>query len=237
MAEAAPLLALEHVRAGYGDTVVLDGVDVTVRAGGILAILGRNGVGKTTLLTTIMGHTRLHSGRIMFDGVDIAKVPIYERARRGIGLVPQERRIFPSLTVTENLEVAQQPGRWTMSAVYELFPNLAERRNNLGCHLSGGEQQMLSIGRALMGNPRLLLMDEPSEGLAPVIVEQLVAAMEEVRAQEGISIILVEQHSRLALSFAENAVIVDRGRVVYDGASAVLLDDAALLARLIGVAE
>src|ERR1700676_5116447 len=164
-------LHVENIRAGYGDTVVLEGVTIDLAPGGTLAVLGRNGVGKTTLLATIMGHTTLHGGALEFAGAQLGTLPAYRRSRLGIGFVPQEREIFRSLTVEENLLVAARPGRWTLPRVYDFFPSLAERRSNRGNALSGGEQQMLSIGRALMGNPTLLLMDEPLEGLAPVIVE------------------------------------------------------------------
>ena len=230
-------LRLNQVTAGYGETVVLSGVSLALPAGGTLALLGRNGVGKTTLLATIMGHTTLHGGSIHFAGRDIAAMPIHHRVHAGIGFVPQEREVFGLLTVAENLLVAARPGPWTAEAVYELFPNLAERRGNLGGQLSGGEQQMLAVGRALMGNPSVLLMDEPLEGLAPVIVEVLMRAIAKLRAAQGLAILLVEQHARLALEFAAEAVVLDRGRVVYGGPSQTLLDDPARLAGLIGVAR
>jgi branched-chain amino acid transport system ATP-binding protein len=230
------LLALEHLTAGYAATTVLDDVSLRVAEHGTCAILGRNGVGKTTLLATIMGHTTLHRGSIRLAGQDLTTLPVHRRARAGIGFVPQEREIFPSLTVEENLTVAMRPGAWRVERIYEFFPSLAERRRNRGSQLSGGEQQMLSIGRALMGDPRLLLMDEPLEGLAPVIVEALLAAMRRLRAEAGLTILLVEQHVRRALDFAETAIILDRGRIVYDGASAALRGDPDHLAALIGVA-
>ena len=230
-------LRLDGVSAGYGETVVLDGVSLAMARDTTLALLGRNGVGKSTLLATIMGHTRLHAGAILLDGADITAIETHRRARRGIGYVPQEREIFPSLTVEENLTLAPRPGRWTLARVFDLFPQLGGRRRNLGNQLSGGEQQMLSIGRALMGNPSLLLMDEPLEGLAPVIVDMLMAGFQRLRAEEGLAIVLVEQHARLALGFADRAVILDRGKVVYDGASASLLADSARLSDLIGVAK
>ena len=167
------MLSLSKVRAGYGETVVLEDVDLELPERGALAVLGRNGVGKSTLLATVMGHTSFHSGRVSFNGKAISHLPVYERCKLGIGYVPQERLIFPSLTVHENLDVARRPGRWTLERVYDLFPRLKERRAAFGNQLSGGEQQMLAIGRALMGNPSLLLMDEPLEGLAPIIVENL----------------------------------------------------------------
>jgi branched-chain amino acid transport system ATP-binding protein len=229
-------LAIEDVRAGYGETVVLEGVSLALPPDGTLALLGRNGVGKTTLLATIMGHTTLHSGRIHFAGQDIAALASYRRARLGIGLVPQEREVFPSLTVDENLAVAARPGAWSAARVYDLFPSLAERRRNRGNHLSGGEQQMLAIGRALMGNPTLLLMDEPLEGLAPVIVDTLLAALARLKQEGRLALLLVEQHARLALEFAEDAIILDRGAIVYTGPSRELIAAPERLDALLGVA-
>jgi branched-chain amino acid transport system ATP-binding protein len=233
-------LALRDVSAGYGETVVLDGLSLALEAGVTLSVLGRNGVGKTTLLATVLGHTSLHAGQIAFEGQPIESLRTYQRARLGIGYVPQEREIFPSLSVDENLTVAiranGRPARWTRERVYELFPRLAERRRNMGNQLSGGEQQMLSIGRALMGNPSLLLLDEPLEGLAPVIVDALIAALRRLREDDGLTIVLVEQHARLALEFAARAVILDRGKIVYDGESQPLVDDPQKLSDLIGVA-
>jgi branched-chain amino acid transport system ATP-binding protein len=228
-------LVLEHVRAGYGRTVVLDGVSLSLQSGATLAVLGRNGVGKTTLLSTIMGHTSLHGGTIRFRGQDITALPAYARCRAGIGFVPQEREIFPSLTLEENLTVAERPGRWTLERVYDFFPRLAERRRNRGNQLSGGEQQMLAVGRALMGNPLLLLMDEPLEGLAPVIVDALLSGLDRQKREDDLALLLVEQHARLALEFAESAVILDRGAVVFSGASRPLLEAPERLAGLIGV--
>jgi branched-chain amino acid transport system ATP-binding protein len=230
-------LALEGVRAGYGRTVVLDGVTLALAPGATLAVLGRNGVGKTTLMCTIMGITTQHGGTIKFDGQDITALPAYARCHLGIGLVPQEREIFPSLTLEENLSVAARPGHWTLERIYDFFPRLAERRKNRGNQLSGGEQQMLAIGRALIGNPSLLLMDEPTEGLAPVIVEALTAVLLKLRAEQTLSIMLVEQNSRLALAFSERTVVMDKGRIVYDGPSAVLRDNPEKLAQLVGVGE
>ncbi len=193
-------LVLERVSAGYGETVVLEGVALELAPGGTLTVLGRNGVGKTTLLATIMGHTRLRGGNIRFAGREITRLPPYRRARLGIGFVPQEREIFPSLTVEENLAVAARPGKWSLARVYNFFPSLAERRRNHGDQLSGGEQQMLAIGRALMGNPSLLLMDEPLEGLAPVIVDALLAGLDRLKREDDLALLLVEQHARLATS-------------------------------------
>ena len=227
-------LTLERVRAGYGRTVVLDGVSLDLRGGATLAVLGRNGVGKTTLLSTIMD-TPHHGGSIRFRGEDITTLPAYGRCRGGIGFVPQEREIFPSLTLEENLTVAARPGRWTLARVYDFFPRLAERRRNRGNQLSGGEQQMLAIGRALMGNPVLLLMDEPLEGLAPVIVDALLAGLDRLKREDDLALLLVEQNARLALALAEHAIILERGVVVHSGPSRALLDAPELLASLIGV--
>jgi branched-chain amino acid transport system ATP-binding protein len=232
----AEWLALRQVSAGYGETVVLEDVSLNIAEGSTLALLGRNGVGKTTLLATIMGHTTLHGGSLALAGRDITRLPVHKRALAGFGYVPQEREIFPSLTVDENLTVAARPGRWDLARVFDLFPRLAERRRNMGNQLSGGEQQMLSVGRALMGNPSLLLLDEPLEGLAPVIVDSLIAAFHRLRQDDGLAIILVEQHARLALEFATHSIVLDRGKVVYDGASRALLDDEERLGELIGVA-
>ncbi len=229
------LLRLDRVTAGYGPTVVVEDVSLALEAGETLALLGRNGVGKSTLMRTIMGHTRLHGGSAHLDGVAIERLPAFRRSALGIGYVPQERDIFRSLSVEENLTVAQRPGRWTVEAVYGLFPNLAARRANNGLHLSGGEQQMLSIGRALVGNPRLLLLDEPLEGLAPVVIEQILKALYAVRQGGELTVVLVEQYARLALQFASRAVVLDRGRMVFDGAAATLAGDAALMGRYLGV--
>jgi branched-chain amino acid transport system ATP-binding protein len=234
MAERA--LELDGVSAGYGETVVLEDVKLALDAGETLSIIGRNGVGKSTLLATIMGHTTLHSGRIRLHGTDISQLVTYRRVAAGLGLVPQEREIFPSLTLKENLEVAARPGPWTLAKVYELFPRLAERASNRGNQLSGGEQQMLAIGRALIGNPTVLLMDEPSEGLAPVIVEELARAVKRLAAESGLAMILVEQNTRLALDIAPRVVVMDRGQIVFDGESETLRKDPAKLEQLIGVA-
>jgi branched-chain amino acid transport system ATP-binding protein len=235
MAERA--LELDHVHAGYGETVVLEDISLALGAGETLSIIGRNGVGKSTLLATIMGHTTLHGGRIRLHGSDVSVLATYRRVAAGLAYVPQEREIFPSLSLRENLEVAARPGPWTVATVFELFPKLAERADNRGNQLSGGEQQMLAIGRALIGNPSVLLMDEPSEGLAPVIVEELARAVKRLSQAGGFSMILVEQNSRLALDIAPRAVVMDRGRIVYDGESVTLRDDPAKLDQLIGVVK
>jgi branched-chain amino acid transport system ATP-binding protein len=235
--QAGRALELDNVRAGYGDTVVLEDVRLTLGASETVSVIGRNGVGKTTLLATIMGHTNLHGGRILLHGSDISRLVTYRRVTAGLGYVPQEREIFPSLTLRENLDVAARPGPWTIKTVFELFPRLAEREGNRGNQLSGGEQQMLAIGRALIGNPTVLLMDEPSEGLAPVIVEELARAVKRLTQAGGLATILVEQNSRLALDIAPRAVVMDRGRVVYDGPSEALRNDPVKLEQLIGVVK
>jgi branched-chain amino acid transport system ATP-binding protein len=233
----ANALELSHVSAGYGETVVLEDVNLALAPGESISVIGRNGVGKTTLLATVMGHTNLHKGDVALAGTSIARVPVYRRALLGLGFVPQEREIFPSLSVRENLEVAARPGAWTQERVFELFPNLKARLVNKGNQLSGGEQQMLSIARALLTNPSVLLMDEPTEGLAPVIVEALSAVLARLRKAGGLSIILVEQNSRVALEFSPRTVVMDKGRIVYDGDSAPLRADPDRLAKFIGVAE
>ncbi len=229
-------LVLDAVSAGYGDTVVLEAIALNLLPGETLAVLGRNGVGKTTLLATIMGHTRLRGGSIRFAGREISGLPAYRRARLGLGFVPQEREIFPSLTVEENLLVAERPGQWSLLRVYDFFPSLAERRRNRGNQLSGGEQQMLAIGRALMGNPALLLMDEPLEGLAPVIVDALLAGLDRLKREGDLALLLVEQHAQLALELSRNAIVLDRGAIVFAGTSRELLDAPETLNTLMGVA-
>ena len=232
---AAPLIALDNVRAGYGPAVVLDGISFELPDRGSLALLGRNGVGKSTLLLTIMGYTRVGRGRILWRGGDITQQPPHRRARAGIGWVAQEREIFATLTVEENLTVAARDGRWTLAAVYDLFPRLAERRRNFGNQLSGGEQQMLAIARALMTNPALLLLDEPLEGLAPIVIEELTAAIRRMTSEAANAFILVEQHADVALSLTDQALVLERGRIVHSGPSAQLLADHAALDRLIGL--
>ena len=229
------LLRLSAVRAGYGATVVLEDVALELAERSSLAVLGRNGVGKTTLLGTIMGHTTLHGGSIEYRGKSVSRLPVYERVRLGMGFVPQGRYIFPSLTVEENLIVAERAGPWTLERVYGLFPPLAERRTHMGNQISGGEQQMLAIGRALMGNPALLLMDEPLEGLAPIIVDTLLAALQRLIREESLTAILVEQSARLALEVTERVMVLNRGCVVFSGPSAELRDDPKRLANLIAV--
>ena len=226
-------LSLKGVSAGYGETHVLAAIDLALDAGESLSVIGRNGVGKSTLLETIMGHTTLHAGAIALAGRRMDGVPVHARALAGLGYVPQEREIFPSLSVRENLELCARPGHWAAQRVFELFPNLKSRLDAPGTQLSGGEQQMLAIARALMTNPTVLLMDEPTEGLAPVIVQALVQVLSRLRAAGGLSIVLVEQNSRVALEFSARTVVMDKGRIVYDGASERLRADPEFLASLV----
>ena len=232
---AEPLLALKDIRAGYGDAVVLNNVSFELAPRGSLALLGRNGVGKSTLLLTIMGFTNVSRGSIHWRGRDITRLAPHHRARAGIGWVAQEREIFPTLTVEENLTVAARPGRWDLKRIYELFPRIEERRRNKGNQLSGGEQQMLAIARALMTNPALLLLDEPLEGLAPIIVEELVRGLRKMIVEEGTAVILVEQHAEIALSLTEHAVLLERGAIVHRARSQDLLKAHATLDRYIGL--
>jgi branched-chain amino acid transport system ATP-binding protein len=229
------ILSLNKVRAGYGDALVLQDVSVTVPENGALAVLGRNGVGKSTMLLTIMGNTQLRSGTITFRGTDISRMPPHSRARAGIGWVAQEREIFPSLTVEENLTTTARSGKWDLAAAYKMFPRLQERRRNMGNQLSGGEQQMLAIARALMTNPSLLLLDEPLEGLAPVIVEELITAIKLMVADKSTAIVLVEQHTDIALELTEDAVVLERGAIVWSGKSSDLAKDSATLDRFVGL--
>jgi branched-chain amino acid transport system ATP-binding protein len=232
----AELAALENVTAGYGDAKVLDDVTVTVEVGDSLALLGRNGVGKSTLLVTLMGITRIHRGKVRFGGRDVSGVPTYQRAQAGLGWVPQERYMWPTLTVEEHLTAVSHPGKWNLKRVYQIFPRLKERRANFGNQLSGGEQQMVAIGRALMINPRLLLLDEPMEGLAPIVVQQLMNVIRELVTEGDMTIILVEQHAKLALSLTRQAIVLDRGRVVHRSDSESLLNDPDRLQLLVSVA-
>jgi len=229
-----PLLEVKDLRAGYGDAVVLDGVSLSVPENGSLAVLGRNGVGKSTLLMTIMGMTRIFRGEIVFHGKNITALPAHQRARLGLGWVAQEREIFPSLSVEENLTVAARPGRWDLASTYKLFPRLAERKGNMGNQLSGGEQQMLAMARALMTNPALLLLDEPLEGLAPIIVDELAASLKKMK-DEGTATVLVEQHTDLALALTDEAVVIERGSIVHRARSADFAQDAATLERYVGL--
>jgi branched-chain amino acid transport system ATP-binding protein len=232
---ADPLLSVQSVRAGYGNALVLHDISLDVPDHGSLAVLGRNGVGKSTLLMTIMGYTQLRGGRVLWRGADISRLAPHQRATGGIGWVAQERDIFPSLSVEENLTVAARPGTWTLAAVYKMFPRLAERRSNMGNQLSGGEQQMLAIARTLMTNPSLMLLDEPLEGLAPVIVEELVAAIKLMLSDRKIAIVLVEQHTETALELTTEAIVLERGEVAHRAPSAELAKDLATLERLVGL--
>ena len=230
------LLNVEAVTAGYSEAVILEDVSFSLRQGDSLALLGRNGMGKTTLLATLMGLTQLHKGSMTFAGKDLAALPTHGRARAGLGWVPQERDIFPSLTVEENLTVVALPGHWNRERIYKLFPRIEERRKNMGNQLSGGEQQMLSIARALMLNPRVLLLDEPMEGLAPLIVQELFQVIKHMVDQGSMAVILVEQHAHQILPLTRQALVLERGRVVYGGASQALTEDPAMLDRWLGVA-
>jgi branched-chain amino acid transport system ATP-binding protein len=231
----ADLLQIEGLRAGYGDAVVLSDISLTLAEGRSLALLGRNGVGKTTLVNTIIGVTRRFAGRIALAGRDITLHSPEHRAQGGIGWVPQERNIFKSLTVVENLTAVARPGAWTPERVFAMFPRLAERKTNLGNQLSGGEQQMLAIGRALVLNPRLLLLDEPTEGLAPLIIEELLAALRKLLREDGIASIIIEQHARKILGLTDDAIILERGRIVHSSDSQTLLKEPEHLERFLGV--
>ena len=230
----AELLRLENLSSGYGESVVLEGISLSIEEGDSLAVLGRNGMGKTTLLGTMMGLTRLHGGAMGWRGADITRMPTHRRAQGGLGWVPQERCIFSSLSVEEHLTAVARPGRWTVDGIYRLFPRLEERRRNFGNQLSGGEQQMLAIGRALMLNPVLLLLDEPMEGLAPIVVQELLGVIRELVSSGALAVIIVEQHARLALSVTRNAIVLERGRIVHEGASHALAAPG-MLDRLVAV--
>ena len=240
----AELLKVENLRAGYGEAVVLNDVSFSLAEGETLALLGRNGTGKTTLINTLVGATRQHGGQIFLGGQPLHTLPSHERAAVGMGWVPQERNIFKSLTVHENLTAVARPGRqlrgspaWTPQRVYEMFPRLAERKTNLGTQLSGGEQQMLAVGRALVLNPRLLLLDEPLEGLAPIIVEELLRAIARITREEGLSAIIVEQHPQAILKISHRAVVLDHGHVVHASDAQSLRDHPEVLDGLLGVAR
>ena len=233
----AELLVIDNLSAGYGEAVILHEVSLSLAQGETLALLGRNGTGKTTLINTIAGATRQHTGRIMLSGLALHKLPSHQRAAAGVGWVPQERDIFKSLTVLENLSAVARPGPWTPERVFQMFPRLAERQNNWGNQLSGGEQQMLAMGRALVLNPRLLLLDEPLEGLAPIIVEELLRAIARITREEGLSAIIVEQHPQAILAISHRAVVLDHGAVVYSGSAESLRDQPELLDQLLGVAR
>jgi len=227
------LLELDNVTAGYGDAVVLDRVSLSLAEADALAVLGRNGAGKTTLLLTVMGLTTLRGGALRWQGHDLTGMPTFRRARAGLGWVPQERLVFKSLTVHEHLTAVARPGPWTTARIYALFPSLDRRRGNLGHQLSGGEQQMLAIARALMTNPRLLLLDEPLEGLAPLVAQELVGVIRTLRTDTGMAIVVVEQHARIALSLTHHAIALDRGKIVHRGDSQRLLHEPETLHRLL----
>ena len=229
------LLHVEHLTAGYGEAVVLNQVSFSLAAGETLALLGRNGTGKTTLINTLAGATRQHAGSITLDGVALHRLASHARAAAGIGWVPQERNIFKSLSVLENLTAVARPGAWTAPRVFQMFPRLAERQANMGNQLSGGEQQMLAVGRALVLNPKLLLLDEPLEGLAPIIVEELLQAIRRITREEGMSAIIVEQHPQAILAISHQAVVLDQGQVIHSGSASALLQQTALLDQLLGV--
>lgn len=238
------LLKVEALCAGYGEAVVLQNISLTLAEGESLALLGRNGTGKTTLLNTLAGATQQHAGQIAFAGHALHTMASHQRAAAGIGWVPQERNIFKSLTVHENLTAvarAPRPGEnsrpWTPERVYEMFPRLAERKTNLGTQLSGGEQQMLAVGRALVLNPRLLLLDEPLEGLAPIIVEELLRAIARITREEGLSAIIVEQHPQAILAISHKAVVLDQGQVVHAGSAEELRVQPEMLDKLLGVTQ
>ena len=233
----APVLTLEKLSAGYGEAQVLREVSLTIPAGQSMALLGRNGMGKTTLINTIVGVTRYRGGKILLDGRDITNLRPDQRAHAGIGWVPQERNIFKSLTVEENLTAIARPGPWTLAKVYDMFPRLKERKGNLGSQLSGGEQQMLAIGRALILNPRIMLLDEPLEGLAPILVEELLVALQRIIREEKISAILVEQNAKKILGIVDLAVIIERGGIVHQSDSLSLRNDQATLETYLGVAK
>ena len=235
MPDAPPLLQVRGLVAGYGEAVVLEDIDLELPRGQSLALLGRNGTGKTTLIDSLVGVTRRHAGRIVLDGRDVTALPPFRRAAAGIGWVPQERNVFKSLTVEENLTAVARPGPWDVARAFTMFPRLAERRGHLGSQLSGGEQQMLAVARALVLNPALLLLDEPLEGLAPIIVQELLQGIARVVRDEGLSAVIVEQNPRAILGITQQAVVLDRGRIVHRGASAALLADPGTLERLLAV--
>lgn len=233
--EATPALEVRQLAAGYGPARVLYGIDFSVARGEMVVVIGRNGVGKTTLIETICGLTTQQGGEIFLHGARVEARPAFRRNQLGIGWVPQEREVFPSLTVEENLSVVARPGKWPLEKIYELFPRLAQRRKNYGTNLSGGEQQMLAIARALATNPSVLLLDEPVEGLAPLVVQELIAAIRKMRTEGDLAILMVEQKFEIALANSDRCLVIDHGELVHSCASSALLADAALLDRLVGV--
>jgi branched-chain amino acid transport system ATP-binding protein len=233
----ADVLTIDKLSAGYGEAVALSEISLTLRQGEALALLGRNGVGKTTLLNSIIGVTRRFAGTIMLSGQDVTRYRPEQRAVAGVGWVPQERNIFKSLTVEENLTAVALPGVWDVARVYEMFPRLRERRSNLGNQLSGGEQQMLAIGRALVLNPKVLLLDEPTEGLAPIIVEELLRALHRLFREERLAGIVVEQHAHKILKITDQAIILERGTIVHSASSRQLLEETGVLDHYLGVTK
>ena len=233
----AELLRVDDLRAGYGEAVVVQGLGFALDEGESLALLGRNGTGKTTLINSLVGVTKRFSGRIVLAGQDLTRLPAHARVAAGIGWVPQERNIFRSLTTEENLSAVARPGPWTLERAYALFPRLRERGSNMGHQLSGGEQQMLAVARALVLNPKVLLLDEPLEGLAPIIVEELLRAIARVVREEGMSAIIIEQSPRLVLPITQRAIVLDRGSIVHEGSSDDLLSDRARLDQWLAVAK
>lgn len=231
------MLEVRGLHGGWGKTLVVEDVSLFVRAGETVAIVGRNGVGKTTLLELLAGRASRRSGQIQLDGQEVSTQAIYRRARSGLGYVPQGREVFPSLTVREHLEVASRPGDWTVPQVLDLFPRLGERMGSYGTQLSGGEQQMLAVGRALMGNPRVLLMDEPFEGLAPLVVEHLVSAIRKIATSGSLALLLVEQRVDIALRLSQRCIVMDRGRCVFDGESSDLEEEDGTLVTLMGLGQ
>jgi branched-chain amino acid transport system ATP-binding protein len=230
-------LELRGLRGGWGPTTVIEDLNLTLGSGETVSIVGRNGVGKSTLLELIVGRAQRAAGAIKFQNTDVTNLPVYRRSRLGLGYVPQEREVFASLTVAEHLMIAARPGEWNQEKVFSLFPSLSRRATSLGCQLSGGEQQMLAIARALVGNPTVLLMDEPSEGLAPVVVEQLVAAIRILAEDSSLSVLLVEQRLDIALQLSTRCLVMDRGRVVYEGPSAQLRNEPSHVAEIMGITD
>ncbi|MDA9504516.1 ABC transporter ATP-binding protein [Bradyrhizobium sp. CCBAU 11386] len=229
------MLEIESLDVGYGEGVVVQGLSLSIGVGGSLALLGRNGAGKSTLMLGIAGHLAPRKGRIRFAGKDITTMPPHLRCRMGIGWVPQGREVFAPLTVEENLRIAATLGAWTIDRVYELFPKLKERRDNFGNQLSGGEQQMLAIGRALVTNPRLLLLDEPLEGLAPVVAQDVARCIAEITQGESMAVVLIEQHATFALGLTQHAIIIERGLLLRSGASGAITADRDALEQYVGI--
>jgi branched-chain amino acid transport system ATP-binding protein len=232
-----PLLMLDDVTGGWGPTTIVEGVSLALSPGEVISLIGRNGVGKSTTLELIMGRARLRSGKILLEGAPIEHLPIYQRCRAGLSYVPQGREVFPSLTVRENLSAAARPGEWTLDKLLTLFPSLARRADSFGRQLSGGEQQMLSIARALIGNPKVLLMDEPTEGLAPIIVEEVVEAIKRLTGAGSLAVVLVEQIIDVALELSQRCYLMDRGQILRVASSAELRQDSAAVQAAFGLQD